>query len=241
MGAVYEGYQAIVFPQDDRTLSALIVRPTSDVRLSPLRHNEGFDAAASLIPQLAPWTNQELFEPATDTMAGSGLSNTYRGQLDATGSVPASGLFFVGDSVCTTNPAAGRGVSLGLRQASELLSLLEENGNHRDVARQFDAWCVEHIRPWYEDHVQWDASLLARFRGEEIDPEGPISSDVICSAAEIDPSIMRLAGPFMAMMVPPTALKGVEENARAVLRSGWRPTFARGPTSDELAELLAPY
>jgi hypothetical protein len=39
----------------------------------------------------------------------------------------------------------------------------------RGAAEQLDSWCTEHIRPWYEDHVYADVSLLARFRGEALD------------------------------------------------------------------------
>ncbi len=237
MSALYKGYQAMVFPQDDRTLSALIVRPTAAHQLAPLRHNECFDAAVRHVPLLAPWTGPERFDPITDVLAGSGLSNTYRGQLD--GRASAAGLFFVGDAVCTTNPAAGRGVSLGLRQAAELVRLLGYHGrDYPSTSEQFESWCAEQIRPWYDDHVYWDSSLLARLRGEDIDIEGALPSDVICAAAQVDPSIWRVVGPFMTMQAPPTSLKAVEEDARAVLRTGWRPLFAEGLTSEELGQVL---
>ena len=237
MSAMYQGYQAMVFPQDDRTHSALVVRPTSRIELGLLRHNEGFAAAARAIPLLAPWTDPERFDPITAVMAGSGLSNTYRGQTDPTKG--AAGLFFVGDAVSTTNPAAGRGVSLGLRQAAELVRLLRGAAtDHPGTSQQFGSWCMANIHPWYKDHVFWDANLLARFRGEDINIEGPLSSDVICAAANRDPGIWRAAGPFMAMRSPPSSLKAVEEDARAVLRTGWRPPYEAGPTTEQLADIL---
>jgi 2-polyprenyl-6-methoxyphenol hydroxylase-like FAD-dependent oxidoreductase len=238
MGAAYDGYRAMVFPQDDRTLSALVVRPTSALELAALRHNHCFEAATRQIPLLEPWTDPERFDPITDVMAGSGLSNTFRGQADErTG---AAGLFFVGDAVCTTNPAAGRGVSLGLRQAAELVSLLKSDGaEYRSTAAHFGSWCDEQIRPWYEDHVYWDAGLLARSLGEDIDVDAPLSSDVICAAAREDPAIWRVAGPFLTMQALPTSLKAAEEDARAVLRTGWRPPYEPGPSAPDLAEVLA--
>ena len=42
----------------------------------------------------------------------------------------------------------------------------------------------------------------------------------------------------MGMMAPPFILRSVEERARAVLRTGWRPPLGAGPTRDELAELI---
>ena len=237
MATMYRGYQSMVFPQDDRTLSALVVRPTSSMELAPLRKNDGFAAAARAIPFLAPWTDPERFEPITDVLAGSGLSNTYRGQTDArTGT---AGLFFVGDAVCTTNPAAGRGVSLGLRQAAELVRLFRRGGtDYRGMSQELGSWCEDNIRPWYEDHVYWDKSLLDRLQGNDVDLDAPLPSDVICSAATQDPTIWRAAGPFFAMQITPADLRAVEEDARAVLRSGWRPSFEPGPSTADLAEIL---
>jgi hypothetical protein len=237
MSALYDGYLAIVFPQDDRTLSALVVRPSSTERLALLRHQDAFAAAVSEIPLLAQWTDPDRFDPISSVLAGSGLTNMYRGQAGArTGT---AGLFFVGDAVCTTNPAAGRGVSLGLRQAVELLRLLDGGApDYLGICDEFDSWCTANIRPWYEDHVYWDATLLARLRGEDIDVEGRLPSDVICAAAHQDPRIWRAAGPYMAMQAPPASLRPVEEEARAVLRTGWRPPYEAGPSAQDLGDLL---
>lgn len=240
MGALYRGYLAIVFPQDDRTLSTLLVRASTDDRLALLRHQDCFDAVAALVPRLAPWTDPARVTPITGVLAGGGLTNSYRGQLDTRGRVPVSGLFFVGDAVCTTNPAAGRGVALGLGQARALIGMLGgARADHREVAHRFDAWCTAMIRPWFEDHVYWDASLLRRFRGEDIDPDARIPSDVVCAAAAVDPTIWPAAAPYLGMLALPSVLDGApREKARALLRTGWRPPIDDGPTRDELAEVL---
>lgn len=238
MGAMYHGYLAIVFPQDDRTHSVLVIRPATDDALGLLRHTGLFDAVTPMIPQLAPWVDQARFEPVTGVMAGGGLTNTYRGQLDDRGRATA-GVFFVGDAVCTTNPMAGRGVTLGLRQARALLGMLAERaGDLRDVATRFDSWCADAIRPWYEDHVYWDATLLRRLGGADIDVEARIPSDVICAAAEADPDIRAAAGAYTSMQAQPSVLDNVQDKARAVLQAGWRPGYADGPSRDELAAAL---
>jgi len=176
-------------------------------------------------------------------LSGGGLTNTYRGQLNEHGQAAIPGLFFAGDAVCTTYPAAGRGVSLGLRQAQALLGMLAalhpgRRADPRDVAERFDAWCIANIRPWYEDHVHWDATLRRRLGGGDLDVEGRIPSDVICAAAEVDPAIWPAAGPYLAMQALPAVLDPVRDRARAVLRTGWRPPYAAGPSRDELADAI---
>lgn len=239
LGTLYNGYLTIVFPQDANTLSTLIVRDSDDDVLAQLRHQDVFDAVVPTIPALAPWVGADRFEPITEVMAGGGLTNNYRGQR-RDGRVPVAGVLFVGDAVSTTNPAAGRGVSLGLRQAQALLGLLDADaGDVRAVAAEFDDWCAANIAPWFRDHVYWDATLRARFRGEDIDLGARIPSDVICAAAAVDPSIGAAAMPYMAMLDLPSVLDPVEDKARAVLQTGWRPPWADGPTRAELADAVS--
>jgi 2-polyprenyl-6-methoxyphenol hydroxylase-like FAD-dependent oxidoreductase len=234
---LYDGYLTIVFPQDANTLSALIVRPTDDARLVELRHNEAFDAAAAAIPFLAEWTDPERFEPITDVLSGSNLVNAYRGQARDDDRY-VTGVAFIGDAVLTTNPAAGRGVALGLQQARTFVGLLEEKDDVTEATAAFDAWAEQNLRPWYEDHRYWDETLLRRFAGLDLDLEARIPSDIVVDCAQVDPSIMAAAGPYLGMLALPSILDSVQDKARAVLRTGWRPAYAAGPTRDELVDLV---
>src|SRR5436309_103444 len=106
-----------------------------------------------------------------------------------------------------------------------------------DATAAFDAWCETNMRPWYEDHVYWDATLLRRFAGHDIDLDARIPSDVVVDCAQVDPIIMAAAGPYLGMLALPSILDSVQEKARAVLQTGWRPAYANGPSRDELVEL----
>lgn len=231
-GAEHDGYHAIVFPQDDQTLSTLLIRDSDDAALADLKRPECYAAALRAVPHLAPWADPERFEAISPVRPGGGLTNTYGRQP----AVP--GLVAVGDSVGTTNPMAGRGVTLGLRQAEALLGMLQD-ADDDGLNERFAGWCDEQIRPWFEDHVLWDRTTRQRWAGEELDPEGVLPSDVLCAAAQEDPSLMAVVGPFLAMLVGPDELRQVEDRVRALLRSGWRPPVVPGPTHDELAEVLA--
>ncbi|MCW2613860.1 MAG: dependent oxidoreductase [Frankiales bacterium] len=229
LGRLYDGYLTIVFPQDAGTLSALVVRPSDDKAWSALWDDACFDRAAALVPHLAPWTDPERFEPMTPVWRGGTLTNSCRRQ----GTLPA-GLFFVGDSVCTTNPAAGRGVSLGLLQAGELLRLLALHLDPRDCSAAFDAWCLERVKPWFDDHVARDVCGLQTADGAWFDPDGPLTSDVYCAAAEQDPSLLDLVSAYQGMVALPDSLQAGEQRVRELLRTGWRPRVDDGPSRDEL-------
>jgi hypothetical protein len=126
-----------------------------------------------------------------------------------------------------------------MRQAAELLRLIGDGDtDYLGAAEAFEAWALDHVKPWYEDHVYWDATLLARFRGEDIDIHAPLSSDVICAAVHQDPAMFSVVGPFLGMLISPLELRSVEEQARNVLRTGWRPLFGDGPSAPELAEVI---
>lgn len=236
----YPGYLALVFLHDNRTITALISRASGDDSLAGLRHAAAFDAATAAIPGLSSWTDPGRARPLTGALPGGRLRNSYQGQLDEDGRVALDGLVFVGDTVCTTNPVAGRGVATGLLQAEQLMALLAEHGpDVRSCAYAFDAWCREHIEPWFADHVDVDDQLRRRWAGEPVDLRRPLPSDLVVAAAAAAPQMMRIVGPYLAMQALPQSLAAVEPQAREMYATGWRPPVPAGPTRDELAELVA--
>ena len=150
------------------------------------------------------------------------------------------GRVFVGDAVCTTNPAAGRGVTTSLLQARELLRLLD--GDSRDfssTALAFDAWCADNVRPWFEDHVYWDADAARRWDGGDVDTMRRLPTDLILARSDVDKSLMPVIGPFLSMDAQPSSLDAIEPGIRAEYAAGWRPKPSPGPCRDELAEIIA--
>ena len=240
MVTIYPGYQAIVFLHDNRTFSTLIARASTDRQMAALRFPEAFEAASRAIPSLAAWTEPDRARPISPVLPGGRLYNTYRTQLNDVGQVAANGLIFAGDAVCTTNPVVGRGVATSLMQAQRLLALLDEHRHDFiSCSLEFDRWCAENIKPWFSDHVYWDAELIRRWSGHDVDLTRPLPSDLIMAAIEVDPELRKVVGPYMAMQVLPASLAAVEPRVREIYASGWRPPVPDGPTRDELAELVA--
>ncbi len=235
----YPGYLAAVFIHDNGILSALIARASTDRRFAALRAAPVFEAAVRAIPALAAWIQPGHVQPITPVLPGGRLYNSYRGQLDQAGQVALDGLIYTGDAVCTTNPTAGRGVTTSLLQARQLVGLLEEH--RRDLTScslAFDHWCTGNIRPWFDDHVYWDADLIRRWSGQDVNLTRPLPPDLVIAAAQTDPEMINAIGPYLAMLAPPASLDAVQARARDIYASGWRPPIPPGPTREELAELV---
>jgi 2-polyprenyl-6-methoxyphenol hydroxylase-like FAD-dependent oxidoreductase len=239
----FPGYFVGTFTQDNRTFSAVIVRLSTDRELAGLRFPGAFEAAARAIPGLSDWTDPARSRPITKVLPGGHLRNTYRGQLDERGRVALPGLVHVGDAVCTTNPTAGRGIATSLLQAQRLVSLIGGAPAGADLEAatlEFDAWCTEQIKPWFDDHVTWDADQLHQWAGEEVDLTRPLTSGHIVETGQADPSLMRVIGPYLTMAALPATLAEIEPRAREIYAGGWRPAVPATPTRDDLLSLIAP-
>jgi hypothetical protein len=141
--------------------------------------------------------------------------------------------------VCTTNPAAGRGVTTSLLQAQRLISLLQQHpGDFTSCSLAFDHWCARHIKPWFDDHVYWDTELVRRWSGHDVDLTRRLPSDLIVAAVQADPGLITAVGPYLAMLAPPGSLDAVQARAREIYASGWRPPIPPGPSRQELAVLV---
>jgi 2-polyprenyl-6-methoxyphenol hydroxylase-like FAD-dependent oxidoreductase len=240
----FAGYFAIGFLHDDRTFSITLAHDGTDRRLRRLRHADVFEAAVGAVPRLSEWTDPRRARPIAPVRPGGRLVNGYRGQLDPAGRPATPGMISVGDAVCTTTPLAGRGVTLALAQARALLRALDQHGTDIDSATiQFDHWCTENVRPWFDDHVRNDADRLRRWSGGDVDTTRRLPSDLIVAAATMrsaDVALRTAVEPYARMDALPASLDAVEPRAREIFAAGWRPDVPDGPTRAELADLCDP-
>jgi 2-polyprenyl-6-methoxyphenol hydroxylase-like FAD-dependent oxidoreductase len=233
-----DGYQCIVFLHERGYFSVLVVRPTADAALKDLRHTAAFEAACAAIPGLAEWTDPERASPVTDVLPGGPLRNAYRGQRQVDGGTPMPGLVAVGDSVATTTPTFGRGITTTYQQVRALLALLDDGADPATVAEPFDAWCAENMLPWVRDHLRMDTDLVRRWEGGDVDLTRPLPSDLVMAAATIDPRINAAMVGYFTMLDLPSCLEPVEPLARAVYETGWRPPYSPGPSRNELVAIV---
>jgi len=236
--ADFDGYQTIVFLHERGHFSVLLVRPTADAALKNLRHPAAFEAACRAIPGLAEWTDPGRALPVTDVLPGGPLRNAYRGQRGVDGRPALPGLVSVGDAVATTTPTFGRGLATTFLQVRQLLALLDTGTDPALVGEPFDAWCTDSMLPWVLDHTYMDGDLVRRWQGGDVDLTRRLPSDLILSAASVDPRIGRASPGYLTMRGLPSCLDPVEPLARAVYESGWRPAASPGPTRNELVDIL---
>jgi hypothetical protein len=99
-------------------------------------------------------------DPISDVFPMAGLHNTLR-RLVVGGTPVVTGLHAIGDTVCTTNPTFGRGLSLALSGALDLLDVIAD---HRDdpaaQALALDGLVADHVVPFYEDQAAIDRARL---------------------------------------------------------------------------------
>jgi 2-polyprenyl-6-methoxyphenol hydroxylase-like FAD-dependent oxidoreductase len=235
-----DGYLCLVFRHERGQFSVVVVRAADDPGLRDLRHAAAFDPAARAIAGLDAWTDPERSTPVTDVLPGGPLLNVYRGQTDEDGHLVLPGLVFVGDSVATTTPIFGRGITTTLWQCESLLSLLDhDRSDLAEVGLALDAWGNDLMRPWVEDHIRLDGDRASRWAGHDVDLDAPLASDLILRAAEVRPEIMEHTGGYLSMAALPASLGPAEAIAREVYAEGWRPAYHPGPSRDELAAIVA--
>ncbi len=230
--ADFDGYQCLIFLHEVGHFSVVLVRPTADDSLKALRFEAAFEAACRAIPAVAEWIRADRAQSTSAVLVGGALRNVYRRQ------VGTPGLVAVGDSVATTTPTRGRGIAMACMQVSALLAFLDDGADPPSVAEPFGSWCDHAIEPWVADHIAIDGGMVRRWNGDDLDLSIPLTSDLIADAVEADPRIGQYAGGYFAMTALPDSLKPAEPLARAVYQHGWRPTYAPGPSRDELVDVI---
>ena len=195
---------------DNRAIQIAVAPLATDRRFRQLRHPEVFTAVLRTLPAFAAWLDSS--DPISDVFPMAGLHNTLR-RLVVGGSPVATGLHAIGDAVCTTNPTFGRGLSLSLSGAMDLVDAIED---HRDdPAAQvlaLDVLVADHVVPFYEDQAAIDGARLTALRHAiyaappprpaPADP-GRVSFADLRTAASADPTAFRAFWEIYGMTRPP--------------------------------------
>jgi 2-polyprenyl-6-methoxyphenol hydroxylase-like FAD-dependent oxidoreductase len=232
----------------DNGAMQLVVAPlAADRRFRTLKDPEVFTAVLRTIPTYAAWL--EVLDPITQVFPMAGLHNTMR-RLVVDGAAVVTGLHAIGDSVCTTNPTLGRGLSLALSGAVDLLDGVATHGDDQAMqALAVDALVADHVVPFYEDQAAIDATRLAMLRHAIFNapaPHLPVGPDRVTfgqlrAAAPFDPTAFRALWTIMGMVGRPDEVytdPRVVDRTHETLRHHPNGPSTAQPTRDQLLAAL---
>ena len=121
-----EEFTLAMFGADNSVMQLAIVPFAADRRFRQLKDPDVFTAVLRTIPACAAWL--EVLDPISPVFQMTGPRNTLR-RLVVDGVPVVTGLHAVGDSVCTTNPTFGRGLSLAMWGAADLTDVIDKHAD----------------------------------------------------------------------------------------------------------------
>ena len=257
-GGTFAGYACVLIPHDDNTFSINFGRLPEDHELSPGHTADGFTRAMSHIPNVSEWVDPGRAEPTGPPVPMAGIHNMLAPATEVTG------LFGIGDAVCTTDPAFGRGAALAVASAFALADAVGDSGGDLTSAGEhFDSWFSANVAPWHADAVatdrgrtaMWHAALAASgspatagpprpdpspASPAESAPPVPASLVVAAGTWGPDPAVCRAFIRYAALLAPPQSLMTtqVTDRVRRMAAEGWAPPDAGAPTHRELVEIV---
>ncbi|MGY1602893.1 FAD-dependent oxidoreductase [Geodermatophilus sp. SYSU D00815] len=202
----YAPFTLVTLPADNGTWSVGIVTSSADHALRALRDPRAWSAALARCPLAAHWAEGEPFT-GVDVMAG--LEDRHR-RLVVDGEPVVTGLVLVGDAWARTNPALGRGTSIGVIHARAVQQVLREVdlADADKVARRVDDVTAATVEPLYRATVAFDRHRLAELAGEvsgrpyETDDPGWAMTKALTAAALVDPDARRLLARLSLLVEP---------------------------------------
>lgn len=215
-GGLWDSYTAVLFLGDNDTFSISLGVLPDDKELKALREEEAFTAAIRATPLLAGWVAPGNSEPISPVYAMGGLDNSSR-LADPAGDLPV-GFYGLGDAVCTTNPAYGRGVSLALAHVFELVDLLAAHPTvDRAQAARFAGASKALLAPWLGESIANDRGRAglwaATVAGErpQMPPPGIVTFGTAVAASTKDVEVWRRVAQVMMSLVSPAELYANDE------------------------------
>jgi 2-polyprenyl-6-methoxyphenol hydroxylase-like FAD-dependent oxidoreductase len=112
----HESFSVLILPADNGTWGIALVTSARDRALRRLREPDAWEAAARALPEVTPWIDAE---PLTEVRPIAGIQDVTHSYVVGDRPV-AAGLVNVGDAATATDPALGRGATIGALHACVL-------------------------------------------------------------------------------------------------------------------------
>jgi len=234
----------LTLPGDNGTWSVTIMTAAGDQPLKALRHPDTWMKVVRACPFQTHWLDGE---PITDIEAMSGVLDRYR-RFVVDGAPVATGFLAVADAWASTNPSAGRGVTVGFMHAVALRDVLRDRvDDPLALTLDFDAATEARVTPWYHSQIAVDRARFAQIEAlragrEPGPPTDPLARRVVALIAAMpsDPDLFRAFIEYVATVTPiheilerPPVRAAIEAVGDAA------PMEMPGPDRAQLLDLLA--
>jgi hypothetical protein len=244
---MWDSYTAVLFLGEGDTFSISVGVLPDDKPMKSLREGAAFTAAIRATPLLAGWVAPGNSEPISPVYAMGGLDNSSR-FVDPGADRLTTGFYALGDAVCTTNPANGRGVSLALAHVFELADLLDAQPSvDRGQAARFAGATKALLAPFLGEAIAndrgraglWEA--VAAGERPQMPPPGVVHFGVAVAASVKDVEVWRRVAHVMMSLTSPAELYANEEMAQRIgaALAGGPPPQLPGASRAELVEALS--
>jgi 2-polyprenyl-6-methoxyphenol hydroxylase-like FAD-dependent oxidoreductase len=143
---------------DNDTWSVTVFSSGRDAPLKALRNAESFTRVVKACPLQAHWLEGQ---PITSVLPMAGIMDRYR-RFVVAGNPIVTGFAAVGDAWASTNPSAGRGLSVGMVHAQLLRRIVSEHlDDPADLVRAWDEATERFVAPFYWNQIRADRARLA--------------------------------------------------------------------------------
>jgi 2-polyprenyl-6-methoxyphenol hydroxylase-like FAD-dependent oxidoreductase len=170
---------------DNNTWSVTIFGASADKDLKALRDAEAFTRVINACPLQAPWLRGT---PITDVLVMAGILDRHR-TFVVEGKPIATGVVAVGDAWASTNPSAGKGMSVGLVHAQQLREAVRK-GVDDTLELRFAELTEREVTPFFRNQIKEDRARFAEMdalrKGED-----PAPADPAATAAAYDADVLR--------------------------------------------------
>jgi 2-polyprenyl-6-methoxyphenol hydroxylase-like FAD-dependent oxidoreductase len=237
---------SLTLPADNGTWAIALVTTSKDTALRPLRDAGRWEAVVRALPLVAHWLDGTPIDDGVQVMAR--LEDRYRGFV-VDGTPVATGVVAAADSWACSNPANGRGASIGMLHALTLRDQLRLVGldDPAAFADAFHTATAETVEPWYRTTLASDRHRLgeieACLRGAAYDSPDPAYQleKALDVAYQQDPDCLRAYFDILLVLRTPEeafARPGLRDKTLE-LGSGWRRREPFGPTREQLLALAS--
>ncbi len=188
---------SLALPADNGTWCLGIVTSAHDKALFALRRLDRWESVVRSLPTVAHFLDGTPIDEGVAVITR--LEDRFRGFM-IDGVPVATGVVSVGDAWAASNPAVGRGISIGMLHATVLRDTIREAGLDSPAvfASRFHQRTADQVEPWYRFTLAGDRDRMAEVEAGICGATRQPNNDddyqrakAVLAAAPLDPDCLR--------------------------------------------------